>query len=176
MLQFYKYKHMKNLYIYCMEEIFVNRSGLSKNSNMTTSNLVNIFNSNDRVIFNNGIIKKIEKKNPAYIKISGKVIDNNYNITKNNNILGNNSFLIINESKVYIPIQISTKEKLDFYNCKLIKENDEFIINSNYDVGLFEMDIGKNYLKDYLLKKDFGNGFYIEYHDQPYYYKFLKNR
>lgn len=165
-----------------MKKIFVNREGLCDDSYMYTISLIKIFKPNIYLKFNNNKLCKASKnkkeketiiKIPKYIYFSGDI--SLFNNNNNNNILGLNNILNIDKSILYIPVNETTSEKLGYYNCYLLENNDIFRLNAKYNVGLFRMSIGNKYLENYLLESDYGNGFYIEYHDQPHYYNFIDN-
>jgi len=44
------------------------------------------------------------------------------------------------------------------------------------DLNLYNVEIGNNYVKDYLLNKHFGKGFYLESHRLPHVYHFNSNK
>lgn len=106
---------------------------------------------------------------------NNKLKNNKINNFINNNILGSNEKFIVKDlNKLTIPIEIATVEKLAYYNCFLLKPNEKFILEGEHPVGLYEMYIGKNYLNDYLLAENYGNGLYLEKHNQPHYYNYLQ--
>lgn len=173
-------------------QLFVNREGNSDDSKMKTKDILQIFNPYQIVKQENFLLKKISNnendvqnkyvlcpnyklvKKPKQVKIKG--IFNESIQDKNiisNNILGTNYFFYINENNletIKIPVEETREEFLSYYNVHLIENNQIFNINNCLDIGLFSMEIGKNYVKDYLLKDGLGDGFYIETHNLPHYY------
>lgn len=158
-----------------MEDIYVNRKGVSEKSFMKTIELIEIFDPLDRVYVSDNSIEKIDRRVPNHIKITGKLMNNVCDVTKVNNILGKNSLLIIDRDHISIPADNTNDDNLSFYGCSIIKDS-VLTLGGRHKVGLFKMSIGEDYLKNYLLKKDYGNGFYIEYHDQPHYYRFRQSQ
>lgn len=119
------------------------------------------------------ILDEHQTTNLKFNKIENKI--NNKNQNNNNNILGNNEKFIVKDlQKLTIPIEMATVEKLAYYNCFMLNPNEKFILEGEHSVGLFEMYIGKNYLNDYLLAEEYGNGLYLEKHNQPHYYNYLQ--
>lgn len=169
-----------------MRSIFVNRKGTILNSYMTTVRLIDWFYPYTNLKFKQNVIYKTEKKEnikqldstslpkPAYTYFTGDVIDEEEGyLHSQNNILGTNYILEVNRMVLTIPIVETTAENLAYYGCYLLNNKDIVQMESAYPVGLFEMDIGENYLKHYLLRLGFGNGFYLETHNQPHYYNFI---
>jgi hypothetical protein len=86
------------------------------------------------------------------------------------NILGSFGTLYVNDD---FNIPICDTKYLNYYNCKLINNNDTFYFETFNDksVELFEMSIGVNYVNNYLYIDGLGNGFYLEYHNTPHYHQ-----
>lgn len=169
-------------------DIFVNRRGKTNNSFMITNKIIDYYNINQSLLFkNNKLIKLyINKsyetnlvctKKPKQVKITGTWINNNLEnnyLKNNNNILGNNGIYIINSTKkIYIPTESSNY--ISYYNAKLLKNGDYFNLNNIKVLALFEINIGKNYVNNYLLQEKYGQGFYIEYHNLPHYHQPMNN-
>lgn len=164
-----------------MNRLKVYRYGINEDSFMITKKLLSIINLNSTVkltesqfLENKYIMKdnkKIFWKEPKSVKIEGS-LKKNINLLKNNtNILGKNDFFIINSDILKIPVvKNPTKQLLAYYNCELIFENEIFKLKNNKNMYYFNMEIGINYLNGYLLRKDYGNGFYLETHDTPHFH------
>lgn len=170
----------KNI-VYSFYDIFVNRFGSTNDSFMISCKIIDLYNINQNLLFINNTLHRIHYedykntifiKKPNHIKINGlwiKNIDNNKTFL-NNNILGNNGlFIIDNNEDIYIPIESNIY--LSYYGAILLKNGDSFNLNNNKILPLFKMNIGKNYVKNYLLDEKYGGGFYIEYHDLPHYHQ-----
>ena len=87
------------------------------------------------------------------------------------NILGNCCQFTSLFPKYNIPIEVATKEKLAYYNCQFKKIGDNLGINCDVNLPLTVVSIGKKYFNHYIMKKQHGNGFYLEYHDRPHYHQ-----
>jgi len=172
-------KYLINKY----KNIIVNRKGDIENSNMTTTNIINEIKPNIYYkITKNNLLKTSEnrfyiqknnfrKEKLKYCSIKNNW-NNNYNIkTSESNILGNSSILLLN-SELKIPkTDISN---LYFYNAKLYKIGDIINFNTNNDLPVCYMKIGKYYINEYIMKKS--GGVYIEYHDRPHFHMPLNNK
>jgi hypothetical protein len=171
-----------NIDIIKYKELFVERLGTSENGYMRTTKLLDIFPMNCYLFadINNVLLspntkitqipKMIHSKIPSYITINGIFMDNDTstNKTKNNNILGDNSIFYCHMDSIQIPIIDCVNELLYFYNTRVIEHGEIFQIENKYEMPFFEIDIGKNYKNDYLLKEELGDGFYMEIHDTPH--------
>lgn len=167
-----------------MDELFVNRKGITINAFMKTEKLIGFFKPNINLKFKKGYIKPtIKSENldivipniPPHIYISGEIVAHchkNKLVNKDNNILGKNQYLVINNKELSIPIAETTAENLSYYHCTLIKNKNIFKLEADHSVGYFKMSIGSEYLTNYLLRLGYGNGCYLEIHNQPHYYKF----
>jgi hypothetical protein len=149
---------------------------------MITTEIIETYDCYETIYFNNGSLTKsnkniisnyIVKKKPIQVKISGSIQKNNIinNQINENNILGTNDYFIVDLATIQIPIEQSLLEYLAYYNIKIIN-NDNPLLNleNNLPISMYKMNIGKNYVKNYLLVENLGNGFYIETHDLPHYY------
>lgn len=96
----------------------------------------------------------------------------NVNNVKNteSNILGDNVVFKCEDEQYYLRVQEATKEKLAYYDCKLLEQNESFYFNSNENMALFKMEITNNYIKDYIMDESRGGGIYFEYHNLPHIY------
>lgn len=164
-------------------EIFVDRRGTNNNSFMKTTQLLSIIDSLKNVkVVDNKLINVSEPinynndntidKTIKYVKIKVKII---YNLSdeqiNENNILGKNDYLISDEENIIIPENETTSQLLNFYGAKLINTNEIFNLNYRHHLPLFNMEIGNDYVSEYLLKENYGDGFYIETHDTPHYHQ-----
>ena len=164
-------------------DLFVNRCGSIVDSCMKTIRVINkikpneIYNIKSHNIektFNPSTIKSNCIMIPPYIKFPNNwntyVIHNNIN----NNILGKSGEFKI-DGNLMIPLAETIQEHLSFYNCLLVKHDDNIQFDTPKDIPLFEMEIGKNYVSDYLLTNR-GGGAYLEYHDTPHFHMPLNDQ
>jgi hypothetical protein len=161
--------------------IFVNRFGTSENAFMITHRLICIYKPNTVLCLKDGNLIETDylpnqnaqsySSAPPNIVINGK-IDDYIETTENNNILGKNQIMILdNSSEINIPIAETTEEHLNFFGCKLIINNTLFQLKNEIEMPFFQVSIGEKYVEDYLLKDTYGGGFYIERHNTPHYHQ-----
>ena len=167
-----------------MNKLRVHRYGINEDSFMITRRLLSIIRSESIVKFNTSKMleyrdriqekKKIFWKEPKNVEIEGRSI----NLLKNNtNILGKKDFFIVDMDEIKIPVvENPTKQLLAYYNCELVFENDIFKLNNNKNMYYFSMEIGINYLNGYLLRRNYGDGFYLETQDTPHFHTPLNEK
>ena len=102
-----------------------------------------------------GILIDIDWKNSKHIKSDNMVDDSNANI------LGDSKLHIL---KSDISIPLIEEQHLHYYGAQLYELGD--IIQFTTLLPLFKMNIGKNYVKNYIMK--YTHGVYIETHDRPH--------
>ena len=170
------------------DNIFVNRIGKTPKSFMCTNKLVSVFTPNSTLQFaNSQLIEKtldpivLEKnkqnnkleneKDINFVRIKGKFVKSFLLEKTSNNILGKNDFFISQVTSLTIPETHITDKTLKTLGCTLIKPGDIFTLEFEKELPLFEVSIGSEYVNEYLLKENFGNGFYIERHNTPHYHQ-----
>jgi hypothetical protein len=94
----------------------------------------------------------------------------NENEPVENNILGENGVMYCSSNIYELQAVMANKENLAHYNCELITMDDIFTLNTNQKMHYMEMEIGKNYVKDYIMNPDLGGGVYLEYHSLPHFH------
>jgi len=160
-----------------MERIIVTRQGPTDNSQMQTLQIIGcIMPDTVYTIIPDHLESTSENETPnicisdtpPYIQIP-----NTWNTTilhdaSNNNILGANGEFQVTHDLV-IPIAETTSEYLAFYHCKLVQHGDHINFNTTVPLPVTNMQIGTNYMKDYLLTS-LGGGCYLEYHDTPHFH------
>jgi hypothetical protein len=164
-----------------MNKLFVNRIGLNNEAYMKTIKLVNTFNKYSKLIWENNMleisdkpitIKGFKMNKPKRLKINIKILEEqDESLELNNNILGKNSKMFIENESLNIPVEIATNDKLNYYLCNMIENKDVFNLNNNSDISCFNIKIGYNYLKDYILQPGLGDGLYLETHDKPHFHQ-----
>lgn len=187
-----KYNKIKNNYCEDFVQLFVKRLGKNKNSFMITENLLDIYEPYQILLQKTNVLDKIsccnsdvyiltkthilDIKKPKQLIIKGRFTEESkhLNITSNN-ILGSNDYFHIEETNdqipnLIIPVEETKQDYLGYYNVFLIDNNEKFNLNNPQPIGLFDMNIGIDYVKDFLLVNGLGDGFYIESHDLPHYY------
>jgi len=158
-------------------DLFVNRCGFKSDSCMKTLNVIeeihpdtvyNIYQCNIKKNTDIVTIKNQHVITPLHTKILNKWNTDTIYDTNNNNILGMSGEFQVGDN-IKIPIADTISEYLSFYNCSLVKNNDNIKFDTPKTIPLFEMCIGKKYVANYLLTKN-GGGCYLEYHDTPHFH------
>jgi len=110
------------------------------------------------------------KETIKYQAVTGKWSPAKTNEYSDANLLGGFGTLEIGETTLEIPEVLATEQSLAFYGAKLIKINDVFQFETNEELPVTIMNIGKNYVQDYLKIPHLGGGTYIEHHDRPHFH------
>lgn len=88
-----------------------------------------------------------------------------------NNILGDNGGFYFNESNLRVPVVKATAETLAYYGAVLIPANTAVRFPNEAPFPLWIMEVGNDYVKDYIMTENGGGGFYLEFHhDQPHFH------
>ena len=162
-------------------DIFVNRKGISNNAFMKTIKLIEVFEKpNQNLLFDGkniiateNVSNKIQSNTNIEIvkvQIVGKFVKLTNKCIRDNNILGS-SDLFIYDNNLNIPEMNTNPENLNYYGAVLINSKDIFNLQNTKPMPLFEISVGQNYVQDYLLQENLGNGFYIESHNTPHYHQ-----
>jgi len=108
------------------------------------------------------IIKKRSKVNKTFIKCDWNQQGTSLH-TDSSNILGSSRKLEVTDN-----IEIPTIKSSDlwYYGVKLYNIND--IISFDEDLPLFEMEVGQNYVNEYIMKV--AGGVYLEEHERPHFH------
>lgn len=173
-------------------KILVNRKGPDPYAYMKTTDILgHVETGNTYTVNSDGLqltqIDKNGKKildDSQYLDISSIMLKNKWsnNNTKNkdkdngSNILGSDDQFMVDADKIYIPITDTTKRNLEYFGAKLLNIGDTLTIDTPYPLPITTMEIGKNYVKDYLLQEGLGNGCYLEYHDTPHFHMPLDDK
>jgi len=163
--------------------IIVDRKGISKDSYMKTISIIDeilcglsykvTINGTELLLRSNPVYQREKKIDiPKYLEFFGEwQSDKKIQIDhKDANILGEFSKFEIDLNQMIVPIQYATIENLAYYNVKLLKINDGINFETTDNLPLCIVDIGSNYIKDYILHPDYGGGVYLEYHKNPHFH------
>jgi hypothetical protein len=166
--------------------IIVNRHGLTKDSFMVTTNIIDEISPNYIYkVTSNGLMLDNHKELddslhniyttiPEYYEYEGKWLKDSLinlnNSTNIANILGEFCKFEIDLDAMQIPIQDATKNNLLYYGCKLLKIDDTIKFNTEDNLPLSIISVGKNYVNDYILQEEYGGGMYLEYHKNPHFH------
>jgi hypothetical protein len=174
-------------YIDKYKNIIINRRGNEIDSNMTTLDIISEVKPNKFYkIKSNELLElkdNVDCMNDAIciVNMGNEVkhisILNNWNNdanidTNSSNILGKSGNLYLNSNILKIPI--ANINDIGFYGCELYKYNDIIKFDINYNLPITIIEIGKNYIKDYIMK--IAGGIYLEYHDRPHFHMPLDDK
>lgn len=91
-----------------------------------------------------------------------------------NNILGDNGGFYFKESNLRVPVVKATAETLAYYGAVLIPDNTAVRFPNEAPFPIWKMEVGNDYVKDYIMNENGGGGFYLEFHrDQPHFHMIL---
>jgi len=169
------------------KNIIINRQSDEINSNMTTLDIINEVKPNTfyKIKSNELLELKYDEVSMSSISDIVCIVDTvkhisilntwNNNIiidTDISNILGESGNLYLDNDILKIPV-VNIND-IVFYGCELYKYNDiiKFDIDCNLPITIVE--IGKNYIKDYIMK--IAGGVYLEYHDRPHFHMPLDDK
>ena len=107
---------------------------------------------------------------PEYASLSGAWLHDEVIAETEANILGGMGSLIINHTKIEIPVVAASNDNLSYYNACLVAIGETVQFESNEDLPITLVHVGKNYVAQYLTQIQHGGGEYIEYHDQPHFW------
>ena len=116
------------------------------------------------------VVNSKTKETIKYREVTGKWFPAKKNEYNDANLLGGFGTLEIDETTLEIPEVLATEQSLAFYGAKLIKINDVLQFETNEELPVTIMNIGKNYVEDYLKIPNLGGGTYIEHHDRPHFH------
>ena len=87
-------------------------------------------------------------------------------LERGSNILGGNGRLIVDKTTLSIPVVVATPQTLAYYGAKMFRIGT--IVEFDLQFPIWSMNIGSNYLKQYILTPKAG-GLYLEFHlDKPH--------
>jgi len=162
-----------------MDDLFIRRKGDTDESHMITNTMMNLFtDTNQVVVFKDGYLQQEPSRRippyrrkwkvPRYAEISGKWA-NTATLSPHNNIFGKNDVFWTDVDTIHIPVETTTDEHVGFYGARIVRERDIFNLRNPCPMPMFDMSIGKNYVKDFINKPE--NGFYIEEHNTPHFHQ-----
>ena len=175
-------------YIDKYKNIIINRKSDKLNSNMTTLDIISEVKQNKYYkIKPNELLElndNIEYKHIHPIQSIPQVLEilNNWNKdldidTNTSNILGKSGILLIDNlylnNNNILRIPVGNINDINFYGCELYKYNDIIKFDIDCDLPVSIVEIGENYIEDYIMK--IAGGIYLEYHDRPHFHMPLNN-
>lgn len=108
---------------------------------------------------------------PNYLEFTAEWNPNVLTSGEGNNILGDNGGFYFKESNLSVPVVKATPETLAYYGAVLISANTAVRFPNEEPFPLWKMEVGNDYIKDYIMTESGGGGFYLEFHhDQPHFH------
>lgn len=112
---------------------------------------------------------------PGYLEFTAEWDQKIISSGEGNNILGDNGGLYFDASNIKIPKVAATKEALAYYGAVLISEGSAIRFPNDDAYPIWKMQVGHHYVRDYIMNKNEGGGFYLEYHhDQPHFHMVIE--
>jgi hypothetical protein len=164
-----------------LDALIVERKGLSKKSYMITEDITGYVSPNKVYeIQTNGLqavsADSLIKHQPTPASMPPQTIleghwheATTYQQTAAN-ILGDMCLFEVKQPEVAIPAIEATPEYLAYYDARLYKIGDLITFEVGSSLPITHMNIGENYVQDYLLQKNLGGGAYLEQHDLPHFH------
>jgi hypothetical protein len=177
-----------NYFIDCYSYLMVNRIGVTDDAFMKTTNVTNeIIPGYHYKVYINGlkclgeleesekpIKKEIKIEIPKYVEIEGKwknTEKEQINIGNDDaNILGGFGKFEINQDILNVPGQEANENNLAYYNVKLLKIDEIIEFESEDVIPLCVVNVGQNYVPNYILQEKYGGGVYFEFHKNPHFH------
>lgn len=153
-------------------DIIIDRRGEAEESNMTTVNIIGEIKPESVYKLTSDGLKKVERevKVPPHVILEGEwYSDELVQLSNGSNILGDNGIFSTETNQLVIPVMEATEENLKYYNCRLLGIDDEVEFQTNGELPITVVEIGKNYVEEYLYGS--GHGSYLEYHKTPHYHR-----
>ena len=151
--------------MYNYKDILVDRRGATLGSNMTTNSLIDEVEIGKCYKVTMKGFQKVVDNSWRYI-IPKRWSNNSDGISRVANILGDSQYLVL-DNDVEIPVADSSY--LWYYGVKLLDEGEVICFETDCDrLPLFDMEIGFNYVSEYIMK--IGGGVYLEKHERPHLY------
>lgn len=165
------------------ENLFIDRSGETENSNMTALGLhIAVRNNKAYQITLDGIKevkyarpRVLEKRTgvyttaPKHVEIEA-VWDKNAAISGDeNNIFGDNVQLVLGAESITIPVVTATEDALGYYGATFVNMG-EIVQFPDKVFPIWAMNLGENYVDGFIMTEA-GGGMYLEYHhDAPHFH------
>lgn len=163
-------------------KLIVNRRGTDPLAFMQTEAIIKTIEAQkEYIVSSNGLLlqKYISKKFtnnlsgaaiPKHVAVTAQWLPAISNYSRDTNILGGNGIFKVESDLLVIPEATTNAESLGFYGAELLKTGQTKIFQSSTNLPLTIMNIGRNYVKGYLLQEKLGGGIYLEYHDKPHFH------
>ncbi|MFK7825219.1 MAG: hypothetical protein AB8G05_13775 [Oligoflexales bacterium] len=107
---------------------------------------------------------------PPHVKVKGEWKDHYLDDGNAANILGKNVNLIVEGTILQVPLLEPKPNFLAYYGAVVLAWGD-IVEFSNDTYPIWAMELGTDYLHDYIMNRNLGAGMYVEYHkDKPHFH------
>lgn len=111
---------------------------------------------------------------PDHLEFTADWDFNTLTLGEGNNILGDNGRFYFKESTLHVPVVKATAETLAYYGAILIPQDTPVRFPDEAPFPLWKMEVGNDYIENYIMTENGGGGFYLEFHhDQPHFHMIL---
>lgn len=107
---------------------------------------------------------------PPHVRFTGSWEGGTGGEATDANILGSVGTLTLDLDGIEIPGLLATPETVGYFGASLIGPDDIFSFDTNANLPVTTMEIGKDYAAGYLHVSELGGGSYLEYHDRPHFH------
>lgn len=159
--------------------LMVNRQGNSSQAFMRTTGIIGeVDPSQSYQIVEENLVPTQQKPTrlhaeaivPHHCTLTGEWSHPTKDQTDPSSVLGDIGPFIAQNKKLDIPVAATQPETLSYYGAQLLHSGDTLQFESQVPLPLFSMEIGPDYIKDYMLQKEHANGIFLEYHDRPHFH------
>ena len=161
------------------EALFVDRKGSSPQAFMrTTGFLAEIEPSHAYQVEGGNLVRtqKVPQRQrtvaimPPHCILQGEWHHPSQDRTDASSVLGDIGPFIAKNRVLDIPVAATQPETLAYYGAQLLHHGDIVCFDHEVPLPLFSMEIGPDYIRDYMLQKKHANGIFLEYHDRPHFH------
>ncbi|MEM9738158.1 MAG: hypothetical protein AAF770_03665 [Bacteroidota bacterium] len=165
------------------QHLFVNRIGCTEQAFMKTKRIVMELQSGQAYKLDGQALLPthspspypiIHPRMPPHCILKGHWEVIHHNQDDASNILGDIQTFTAKNQALSIPIAPTNYEMLAYYGARLLHQDESLLFDTHISLPLFEMSIGADYLKGYMLKKQYANGIFLEYHNRPHFHMPVK--
>lgn len=165
-----------------IDSLMVDRQGTTSESFMRTLAIVGsitpntCFKLSEATLVSCGSPIQVDQKTPFVSKdLPRVVVDGTWNqakqiASKDANILGTFQTFETDLDELAIPIVPATRESLAYYGARLVSVGESIVFETEAELPITHVEVGHAYFSDYLMKEEYGGGFYVEYHDRPHFH------
>jgi hypothetical protein len=163
-----------------VDKLVVNRRGKDRQSYMFTESIIGHVKPGQCYRLHDDNLTKLNQEctkesgpdnlhaPPPCVRLSGVWNSDEKLGSPDANILGGLGTLTLDQTDLAIPLAPTTASALAFYGARLLEVGDTIAFEANQNLPVTVMNIGPNYVADYLHIDGKGCGAFLEYHDRPH--------